>query len=133
MTNGVTNVSTLALSLRVRLALQSFLIGAAGLSILCQVAGVLEGSGLSMTPYFYGKLLQGAIALLLTLLISPLFPQNISVMLPITPELTLSSFAILTVLTVGSFLISVGAVLIFSMVTDAAMRKRRQAQKRNDL
>ena len=74
-----------------------------------------------------------AIALLLTLLISPLFPQNISVMLPITPELTLSSFAILTVLTVGSFLISVGAVLIFSMVTDAAMRKRRQAQKRNDL
>lgn len=133
MTTGVTKVSTLAQAPYLRLALQSFLIGTAGLSIFCQVASVLEGSGLSLTPYCYGKLLQGAIALLLTLLLSPFFPQDISVMLPITPELTLSSFAILTALTVGSFLVSVGVVMVFSMVTDAAMRKKIRAQKRNDL
>ena len=129
MTNGVTKVSTLAQAPYLRLALQSFLIGTAGLSIFCQVASVLEGSGLSLTPYCYGKLLQGAIALLLTLLLSPFFPQDISVMLPITPELTLSSFAILTALTVGSFLVSVGVVMVFSMVTDAAMRKKIRHKK----
>lgn len=132
MTNGVTKTATLTLSPHLRLALQSFLIGAAGLSILCQVASVLDGSGLSLTPYCYGKLLQGAIALLLTLLLYPLFPQEVSVMLPITPELTLSGFALLAAMTVGSFLVSVGIVLVFSTLTEAAIRRKSRGQKRKD-
>ena len=89
--------------------------------------------GISILALTGSILLASFIALLLTLLLSPFFPQDISVMLPITPELTLSSFAILTALTVGSYLVSVGGVMVFSMVTDAAMRKKIRAQKRNDL
>lgn len=58
------------------LALAAFLMGWAGLSVHCQVLSFLGDSGLSVRPYFCGKLLHGLLsALLSTLLLSKLSPD----------------------------------------------------------
>ena len=44
--------------------------GWGGLSVLCQTAAVLEGTGLSLRPCLLGKLVQGVISLLLAMLLS---------------------------------------------------------------
>ena len=118
LTNGVQLLRTAEVTVPVRLALQSFLLGLSGFSVLCQVAGVLEGSGLSLRPYLYGKLLQGAIALLLTLLCTSLFPQEIGAMLPLTPALPLPAFTLLTGLLLDSLLLWLGAMLLFSALSE---------------
>ncbi|MBQ6000331.1 MAG: sporulation protein [Clostridia bacterium] len=117
LTNGVQLFRSAEAALPVRLALQSFLLGFSGLSVFCQVAGVLEGSDLSLRPYLCGKLLQGAIALLLTLLLFPLFPQEVGVMLPLTPSLPLPAFTLLTALLLDSLLLWLAAMLLFSSLS----------------
>ena len=124
MTGGVTRARALALAPQQRLALQSFLIGTAGLSVLCQVGGVLEGSGIPLGPYVSGKLLSGAVSLLLTLTVAPLFPQYTAVSLPAVPEISFPAYAALTLLTVGSFSLSALVVLGFSIWAERGRNRR---------
>lgn len=45
----------------------SFFTAFSGISVLCQVYGITKPAGLSLLPYFFGKLLQGVISFSLTL------------------------------------------------------------------
>ncbi len=57
-----------SLSPSLSLALTAFAVSFGGLSVHLQSAGLLRGSGISMKRYYAGKLLQGAIAVLLVFL-----------------------------------------------------------------
>lgn len=63
--------------------LASFLLGFAGLAIHCQVLSFLNGSDLSLMPYFIGKTLHGVISAVLAFCIvqiPALFPQAVTCM-----------------------------------------------------
>ena len=60
--------------LEVSLALAAFFLGWAGLSVHCQTLSLLQGSGLRYKFYWLGKLLQGLIAAVLTVLLYRFFP-----------------------------------------------------------
>ncbi len=75
--------------LYIRLIEASFVTGFAGLSVHMQVMAASAGRGLSLKPYFIGKLLHGALSAVLTLLLIkltravPVFsPQSAALSLP---------------------------------------------------
>jgi sporulation integral membrane protein YlbJ len=68
LTNGVKNISLLPIS-KLTLCLTSFMLGFGGISVLLQVWSIIAKSNISIKPYFYGKLLQGLIAFVLTAII----------------------------------------------------------------
>lgn len=69
LTTGVTALAGTG-RLAGRMALASFLLGWGGLSVHCQTAALLEGSGLRMGGYLAGKLLHGLLAGGITLALS---------------------------------------------------------------
>lgn len=67
LTNGLKLTSTLYDSLPTfTLLLTSFLLGFGGISVLFQVYSIIAKEGISIKPYFYGKLLQGLISTIFT-------------------------------------------------------------------
>lgn len=75
LTNGlnlVCNIATKAISNNITLT--AFLLGFGGISILLQVLSITSKSDISIKAYFYGKLLQGIIAAILTYLFIHIFP-----------------------------------------------------------
>lgn len=58
----------------VSVAMAAFMLGWGGLSVHCQVLSFAGGSGLSMGPYFVGKLLHGGLSALLAGLMCRLIP-----------------------------------------------------------
>ncbi len=77
ITTGIKGVGGMSGSVRPRLALTGAMLGWAGLSIHCQVASFLTGSGLSAKPYIFGKLIQSAIAALFTAVACFFWPYSI--------------------------------------------------------
>lgn len=71
LTNGISALAAVP-SPSLRLALCGFLLGWGGLSVHCQTAALLEGSGLSLLPYLRAKALQGLLSAGLLALLSPL-------------------------------------------------------------
>ncbi len=70
LTNGIQVASTAYLAFPVPCLLTcSFLLGFGGLSVLLQVFSIIAKSKLSIKSYFYGKTLQGILAVFLTLLL----------------------------------------------------------------
>ena len=68
LTNGVSKLSLLGNS-NIYIIFASFLLGFGGISVLLQVYSVISKSDISIKPYFYGKLLQGVIASIITIVI----------------------------------------------------------------
>jgi len=62
-----------------RLELAAFMLGWAGLSVHCQVLSFLGGSGLSVKPYFAGKLLHGLLSAWFIAGMQRLFPLELQV------------------------------------------------------
>ncbi len=62
-----------------RLGLAAFMLGWAGLSVHCQVLSFLGGSGLSVKPYFLGKLLHGGLSALFIAGLTRRFPLDVEV------------------------------------------------------
>ncbi|NLT58472.1 MAG: hypothetical protein GXX99_05870 [Clostridiales bacterium] len=119
MTTGIALTTALPLPARWRLALQSLLMGLAGLSVLCQVQGVLEETDLPMGPYLKGKLLQGGLAALLTYALFPLFRPVLpasAVPAPVTLSPTL--FWLMVLLTVCAFVLSALLALLLARLAD---------------
>jgi len=52
----------------------SFFLALSGLSVLFQVSAIIQPLGLSLKPYISGKLLQGILSFILTLILNRLFP-----------------------------------------------------------
>lgn len=70
LTNGVNMISSvLSKSLSLNIVICAFLIGFGGISVLLQVLSITSKSKISIKPYIYGKLLQGAFATFYTFLI----------------------------------------------------------------
>lgn len=61
LTNGVSNLSAFGIT-NFSIILASFLLGFGGISVLLQVYSIIVGSGISIKPYFYGKVLQAVIS-----------------------------------------------------------------------
>lgn len=75
LTNGlssVCNISSKAIS--VNIIISAFLLGFGGFSVLLQVLSIISKSDISIKAYFVGKLLQGAIACILTYIVIHIFP-----------------------------------------------------------
>ena len=64
LTNGVKKVSLLGIS-KLNIIVAGFLLGFGGISVLFQVYSIVSKEGISIKPYFYGKLLQGIISAIL--------------------------------------------------------------------
>lgn len=75
LTNGlnlVCNVTLKAISNNI--IITAFLLGFGGISVLLQVLSITSKSDISIKAYFYGKLLQGTIAAILTYMFIHIFP-----------------------------------------------------------
>lgn len=59
-----------------RLSMAAFMLGWAGVSVHCQVLAFLGDSGLSMTTYFWGKLLHGGLSSLIAAGLCRFFPLS---------------------------------------------------------
>lgn len=79
MTNGISNISLLDISLTGKLLLSAFAVGFAGLCVHLQVMATVAKQHLSLLPYIFGKLLHGIISVLYTFLLLKLFPQALNV------------------------------------------------------
>lgn len=70
LTNGIQVASTCYQTLPVPCLLTcSFLLGFGGLSVLLQVFSIIAKSKISIKPYFYGKVLQGFLSMILTVIL----------------------------------------------------------------
>ncbi len=67
LTNGVSLVAnTQTVNAFINIVLCAFLLGFGGISVLLQVFSIVSKSGLTIKPYFFGKLLQGCLAAVYT-------------------------------------------------------------------
>lgn len=71
LANGTTRLSSID-SISTRFLLFSILLGFGGLSVAMQTHSVIFKSGLSLRPYLFGKLTQGAVSCLLCVLFQPI-------------------------------------------------------------
>lgn len=79
---GTVKISVLNIGIAKKLILTSFIVGFAGLSVHAQVLAVISKYGLSLKPYFIGKLLHGIFAALYTFLYLSKFPITTAVFAP---------------------------------------------------
>ena len=78
LTNGVKNISLIFSNNSIWvLSFTSFLLGFGGISVLLQVFSIISREGISIKSYFLGKVLQGAIAGIITFFIMWCFPNLI--------------------------------------------------------
>lgn len=71
-----------------QLGLAAFMLGWAGLSVHCQVLSFVGESGLSIKPYFVGKLLHGVLSSLFVTWLTRLFPLSIQVSSTLADQVT---------------------------------------------
>ncbi len=76
ITGGIREIAALQLSPIFVLSLISFFTAFSGISILLQVGMVISPCGLSVKPYFFGKLLQGVLAFIISYLLFSRFPVS---------------------------------------------------------
>lgn len=86
------------------LLLLGFTVGFGGLSVHCQVAAALRGTGVITLSFFSARLLQGMLTAGLTILLSRLFPISLSAFAPVA-ERTVRPFY-------GSVVLSVSLLLL---------------------
>ncbi len=92
LTVGAQSISNYGFSLPATLIFLSFLIGFGGICVHLQVTGILSGSGLSLVPYCFGKILHGLLAAFLTYLTLPFLPKDALLVVPvIQPTVSLLS------------------------------------------
>lgn len=75
LTNGLKIASSLqSKNLSMNIIISSFILGFGGLSVLLQVYSVISKYGISIKPYFYGKILQAFIGAFYTFIALQTFP-----------------------------------------------------------
>lgn len=114
-----------------RLELAAFMLGWAGLSVHCQVLSFVGGSGLSVRPYFLGKLLHGGLSALFTAGLLRLFPTAVPVSATLIEQveaLTRLDFSTaLTLSTTAAFLVWLVFFLLalFAIGKNSGKRRRK--------
>ena len=119
-----------------RLGLAAFMLGWAGLSVHCQVLSFLGGSGLSVRPYFLGKLLHGGLSALFMAGLTRLFPLNAAVssaLVEQVEDLTHMDFSTaLTLSTTAAWMTWLAFFLLalFAIGKNSGKRRRKMVQWR---
>jgi len=91
VTTGGKLVSETGVSMQLKIAAASFLIGWSGLSIHAQTASILTGTGVRIGLYMAGKFLHGVLAALISLpLTKLLYPEALETSSPVIPVAALS-------------------------------------------
>ena len=115
LTNGlnlVCNVTCKAISTNI--VITAFLLGFGGISVLLQVLSITSKSDISIKAYFYGKLLQGTIAAILTYIfihifpifnldLVPIFSQNVNKLQTVSSFLNIYNMPILCIIICFTF------------------------------
>ena len=99
--NGISDLSTLPIPLILKLMFSSWIVGFAGFSVHLQVIAIVSKYNLSLIPYILGKILQGAISAIYTVLIYRLTNPSLTAFSNNTisySAFTSSFFVIITVL-----------------------------------
>ena len=78
LTNGIKMLSQTGASIYLKLLLTSFLLGFGGISVYFQVKGIVSRAKLSTKTYLLGKLFQGGISYLITLVLLKRFPVSLN-------------------------------------------------------
>lgn len=60
----------------------SFFLAFSGISVMLQVAGIIQPCGLSLKPYIFGKLLQGVLSFFITFILLIFFPIKVPAFMP---------------------------------------------------
>lgn len=102
LTTGLSAASSFGSSLQV-LLLMEMILSFGGLCVHCQVAGVVDGLGLDLRPYVWGKVLQSALSGLLLYLVLLSSPSILETFAPVQPEQLLSHPFLLLFGYVGAF------------------------------
>ena len=75
VTCAIKNISDMySLTLQLKLIITSFLLGFGGICVLFQTKSVISGSGLTVLPFVYAKICQGALSSLFTYMIICFYP-----------------------------------------------------------
>ncbi len=88
ITGGITSIASVDTDPILKLSLISFFIAFSGISVLLQVGAVIAPCGLSVIPYFFGKLLQGTLSFIITYILFTQFPITEDVFVENTNLLT---------------------------------------------
>lgn len=78
ITNGCSILSTLSLSLPIKLAIISFLCSFSGLAIIAQVSSFVSETNINYGKYIFFKIVQGAFSFIITYILAKLLPTSIA-------------------------------------------------------
>lgn len=112
-----------------RVALAAFILGWSGLSVHCQTAALLEGSGLRMTGSWIGKLLHGVLSALLALTACQVAfrERPVAVFRPAVPEWgTLTELPDLLAVSLALAMATTAGVLFLLWHTAKKRRRKRK-------
>jgi sporulation integral membrane protein YlbJ len=120
ITGGIKGLSMLPLDFSLKLSLISFFTAFSGISVLFQVGAATSDSGLSLTPYFFGKLLQGIFSFIFTKILVSKLPVSINAAtknavgeLFVSPHSVLSSYSAMLLLGVLILFIFLGVSILW--------------------
>lgn len=117
MTIGAQTIGQAPADLLQRLITVGFTIGWSGLSIHTQVAAMIHGTDIRLTPYLVGCFLHGSIAASLTWLLFPYLGASESTVIPAATTMAqqLSYWGLLGLLTIGA-VVFIGLLLLISLL-----------------
>ncbi len=110
ITGGVRAVAVLDLDFETKLSLISFFIAFSGMSVLFQAGAIAVSAGLSLKPYFFGKLIQGIFSAILTKIMVSGIPQRTAVFAP--SGQILESFTAGDSLCTALFMLGIGLIIL---------------------
>ena len=77
MTNGCSIISTLSLSLPLKLSIISFLCSFSGLAVIAQVSSFVSETKINYSKYIFFKIIQGIFSFIITYILFKLLPTSI--------------------------------------------------------
>ena len=77
MTNGCSIISTLSISLPLKLGIISFLCSFSGLAVIAQVSSFVSDTKISYSKYIFFKIIQGVFSFIITYILSKILPTSI--------------------------------------------------------
>ncbi|MDR3598233.1 sporulation integral membrane protein YlbJ [Clostridium sp.] len=77
MTNGCSLISTLPISLNIKLGIISFLCSFSGLAVIAQVSSFVSNTKINYYKYIFFKIIQGIISFFITYLLLKIMPSSI--------------------------------------------------------
>jgi len=91
VTSGLWSLRDVGASFNAKMAMAAFMLGWAGVSVHCQVLSFMGNSGLSVRPYFIGKILHAVFSALFIYVLCRCFPVAVSTAEILTQQVNILS------------------------------------------